>query len=250
METKLIVIIIVGVLVVSGASGGLYLWLRGGKEEKKDGPPHLESPVAVIEASATRIIENETVFFNSSKSIDPDGEIVIYIWDFGDGGRNETNSTNVSHRYEIVDPEGEPYNVTLTVIDDNSQDNSTSINITVIPRCHSDNAQVFLLSRENPRFADEMNVSFEKHPFNANCTFNITLTGASLSLDITANLTLEIYDPDSQMILTKDYDVTGEKEDNINLSFEELEKTGEYNIKLACGKGTVRVIYTLEVKYW
>jgi len=250
MKSKLIAIIVVCALVAGGASVGLYIFLRGGGEKGAEKIPQLKPPVAFIEASATRIIENGTITFNSSRSLDPDGEIVNYIWDFGDGYNSETNFTNVTHRYEKINPEGDPYIVNLTVIDDNSQKNSATLNITVIPKPLNENEQVFLLSRDNPVFDSGTNVSFEKHPFNANFTFNITILGISAPPGVSANLTLTMYDPDSQEILSRDYDVTLSEDDNINLSFEEIEKTGTYNIDIVCGRGTVQVKYVLEVKYW
>ena len=85
VESKIIAIIIVfGILVVGGASYGLFQILKKDDVVEPEIFPELKSPVAMIEASATRIIQNETIVFNSSKSFDPDGEITTYIWDFGD----------------------------------------------------------------------------------------------------------------------------------------------------------------------
>lgn len=52
-----------------------------------------------------------TIQFNSNGSNDPDGDIVSYLWNFGDG--SESTSPNANHIYTS---EGE-YNVTLTVTD-------------------------------------------------------------------------------------------------------------------------------------
>jgi hypothetical protein len=61
------------------------------------------------------------VVFNASESVDPDGYITQYIWDFGDGNRTIVNTTGpgdtaaavISHVYQITGP----HNVRLTVVD-------------------------------------------------------------------------------------------------------------------------------------
>ncbi|MFJ3390472.1 collagenase [Lysinibacillus sp. NPDC086135] len=57
-------------------------------------------------------VENEEIQFKSDGSKDKDGEIVSYLWDFGDGKTSE--EANPTHVY---DKEG-TYNVTLTVKND------------------------------------------------------------------------------------------------------------------------------------
>lgn len=53
----------------------------------------------------------ESIAFDASGSHDDDGEIVKYLWDFGDG--NTAQGMNVKHTYEH---DGN-FNVTLTVVD-------------------------------------------------------------------------------------------------------------------------------------
>ena len=55
------------------------------------------SPNASFVYSPANPAENETIYFNASESDDPDGDIVSFDWDFGDGttGKGET----VTHRY-------------------------------------------------------------------------------------------------------------------------------------------------------
>ena len=68
-------------------------------------------------------IGEEIVFTDASK--DPDGDIVNYSWDFGDG----TNSTeqNPTHTFE----EKGTYSVTLTVTDNDGATDDTTIQITL-----------------------------------------------------------------------------------------------------------------------
>ena len=69
-------------------------------------------PIAYFTENATIVKEGEVIHFDASESHDPDGYIVSYFWDFGDG----TNATDmiVDHTYT----EDGNYTVTLVVIDD------------------------------------------------------------------------------------------------------------------------------------
>ncbi|MBC7221820.1 PKD domain-containing protein [Candidatus Bipolaricaulota bacterium] len=58
--------------------------------------------------------QGSRVSFDASLSHDPDGRIVRYLWDFGDGTWMETEDPKVSHTYH--DPG--TYEVKLVVIDD------------------------------------------------------------------------------------------------------------------------------------
>jgi C1A family cysteine protease len=61
--------------------------------------------------SLYRGLANEEVFFDASKSFDPEGEIIRYEWDFGDGN----SSTGISQSH-IYGKKG-VYSLTLTVYD-------------------------------------------------------------------------------------------------------------------------------------
>jgi chitodextrinase len=67
----------------------------------------------------------ETALFNASGSYDPDGEIVSYAWDFGDGG-NATGCT-VNHTYTTTGT----FIVTVTVTDDTGAADNDTCTVTV-----------------------------------------------------------------------------------------------------------------------
>jgi PKD repeat protein len=78
-----------------------------------------QAPAAVINGP-TRGLVNESLTFNGSSSSDPDGVILGYTWDFGDG--TTAGGVSVSHTYSTPGN----YNVVLTVTDDSGlSDNST-----------------------------------------------------------------------------------------------------------------------------
>ncbi|UDY35193.1 PKD domain-containing protein [Dermatobacter hominis] len=83
-------------------------------------PPANIAPTASFTATPT----NLNVAFNASASSDPDGTIVSYAWDFGDGTTG-TGAT-VGHTYATAGPR----TVTLTVTDDDGDTGTTSQTVT------------------------------------------------------------------------------------------------------------------------
>jgi PKD repeat protein len=85
-------------------------------------------PVANFTESAHTVDSGEAIDFDASVSYDPDGTIVTYTWDFGDG--NTATGINVDHAYE----DDGIYNVTLTVIDNDDATCSSNATKTVLNR--------------------------------------------------------------------------------------------------------------------
>ncbi len=83
------------------------------------------APVASFAESAKIVVENEIIHFNASGSYDPDGIIVTYVWDFGDGNRGTGITTN--HAYI----ENGTYTITLIVTDNDGDSTSFAAEITV-----------------------------------------------------------------------------------------------------------------------
>jgi len=72
---------------------------------------------------------NQPATFDASDSSDPDGEIVQYIWSFGDGTSDE--GMIVEHSYTSAHGSGWRPVVTLTVVDEDGGSSSTSRTIYV-----------------------------------------------------------------------------------------------------------------------
>jgi len=89
--------------------------------------PGNRPPVASFTCSPERPTVGQAVTFDASSSYDPDGTIVSYEWDFGDGAT--ASGVVVTHVYSAAGS----YTVTLTVTDDAGAANSTSVLITVLP---------------------------------------------------------------------------------------------------------------------
>jgi hypothetical protein len=68
---------------------------------------------------------NDTILFDASNSVDPDGELRHFTWNFGDG--SIATGVTSAHSYALPGT----YQVNLTVIDDLEQTYSKTIEITV-----------------------------------------------------------------------------------------------------------------------
>jgi len=77
-------------------------------------------PVADFTESAETVDTGEDIHFNATVSYDPDGDIVSYFWDFGDGN----NATGVTATHSYVD--NGTYIVTLAVTDDEGATDSAN----------------------------------------------------------------------------------------------------------------------------
>jgi nucleoid-associated protein YgaU len=70
-----------------------------------------QSPRAVISGPTSGLV-GQSLSFSGADSSDPDGRIVSYVWNFGDGATG--SGVNVTHSYKAAGT----YKVTLTVTDD------------------------------------------------------------------------------------------------------------------------------------
>jgi hypothetical protein len=84
-----------------------------------------QPPVASFSYSAP--YKKKPTTFNASDSHDPDGTIISYIWDFGDGNVTTTTNPIVIHVYAIVGN----YTVILNVTDSQSLWNTATATVTV-----------------------------------------------------------------------------------------------------------------------
>ncbi|MGI2261252.1 ExeM/NucH family extracellular endonuclease [Shewanella sp. GXUN23E] len=81
-------------------------------------------PNVLPQAAFSAEVQGNLAGFSSS-SVDPDGQIVSWLWDFGDG--SSASGEQVSHRYSAS---GE-YQVTLTVTDNNGAQASSTQTVTI-----------------------------------------------------------------------------------------------------------------------
>ncbi|MBW2428572.1 MAG: PKD domain-containing protein, partial [Deltaproteobacteria bacterium] len=84
-----------------------------------------EPPQAVIEEVPQQDVASLDISLDGSQSLDPDGSIVSYHWDFGDG--SSADGPSVEYTYQTAGT----YRVTLTVTDDEGAQDSTTTTIEV-----------------------------------------------------------------------------------------------------------------------
>jgi PKD repeat protein len=89
--------------------------------------PSNNSPSANFTYSPAAPTTGQSVSFNGAASIDVDGTIAGYSWDFGDGGTG--SGTSASHTYAT----GGTYTVMLTVTDDDGATGNATQEIVVVP---------------------------------------------------------------------------------------------------------------------
>ncbi|HEX08423.1 MAG TPA: PKD domain-containing protein [Thermoplasmatales archaeon] len=99
-------------------------------EEDNEQPPQNENPEGPIQSNMPPIADangpylgkaGNPITFDASNSLDPDGYIANYTWNFGDGNKNTTTNTTITHIFK--NPGN--YTITLTVTDNNGTTNST-----------------------------------------------------------------------------------------------------------------------------
>jgi len=83
-------------------------------------------PVAQISVTSTTVRVDESISFSGADSIDVDGDITFYEWDFGDG--STASGAIVSHAYSVPGT----YNVKLTVIDNDGLKDTAVVMVTCV----------------------------------------------------------------------------------------------------------------------
>jgi PKD repeat protein len=87
-----------------------------------------QHPITSYSHSPGNPVINQTITFDASNSTDPDGNIINYDWNFGDGNITNTTEPIITHAYASVGT----YTVNLTVTDDDGATNATTKFIDII----------------------------------------------------------------------------------------------------------------------
>lgn len=110
-----------------------------------------QEPTAKFVFSPAQPVTGEPVYFNATESADPDGSIVSWQWDFGDGSSGSGEKT--THTYT----EEGTYTVLLTVTDNDGNEDSYQANVTVTNG--SPPTAAFTVSPPGPSLTDTITFS-------------------------------------------------------------------------------------------
>lgn len=113
---------------LGGCGGGGGGSDGGGQNSLTSTPPANSAPDAKLVSSVSSGISPLEVEFDASGSADSDGSIESYSWDFGDG--NTASGPSVTHTFDAGTIDDKTFTVTLTVIDDDGAQSSTTTSIT------------------------------------------------------------------------------------------------------------------------
>jgi PKD repeat protein len=89
-------------------------------------------PVANFTIQPTHLVMNRQMLFNASQSYDPDGSIVAYAWNFGDGNITNVNTPLIYHTYTGTGV----YQILLNVTDNDGLGANTAMTVGVYSPWH------------------------------------------------------------------------------------------------------------------
>ena len=147
-------------------------------------PPLPDRPMASFTFEPIVPYVGDLVIFNASASYDPDGPIVGYTWDFGDG--MSTTGMIVNHAYSI---EGS-FTITLTVTDNDGLTDTSTADITIIQRVLS----IKLSGEHDYLFMERVKIRVAA----------LVKDAETMEPVSGANVTIEIYDPEGSLWLSDD----------------------------------------------
>lgn len=88
-----------------------------------------DPPVADVTVDSETAVVDESTTFDAGTSVDPDGRIVEYRWDFDDDGTVDRTTSDPVTSYTYSEPGR--YDVRLTVIDEAGETDSTQLSVQV-----------------------------------------------------------------------------------------------------------------------
>ena len=128
-----------------------------------------EHPLASLDSTyggeGQNVKVNSLVFFDGGSSSDPDGDVLSFVWDFGDGSGGEGIRPN--HFYESVGN----FTVTLTVTDPGNLSSTAETWVLVSSRTYSVSFQEYTVTIDTlAGYTAEGDVTSEQHNYPYNLT--------------------------------------------------------------------------------
>ena len=135
-------------------------------------------PEASFTYSPSNPVTNENITFDATRSSDPNGYIVSYNWDFGDGEIGTGNIT--THAYAAVGT----YTVNLTVTDDEDMTNSTTKDVEVTTAIDDVAIVTVTVSATTVTAGQTVSITVEvKNKGTWDATFNVTVRYDGVEID-------------------------------------------------------------------
>lgn len=230
-------LVLVGAALLSGCTG------LGGSDANR-------APRAELSADRTQGWTGDEFTFDAQGSSDPDGNITSWEFDFGDGTRQtvtQEEAARATHAYL----EGGEYVVTVTVIDDGTQDglerksDEDSIHVFVDERFPVA-AQVIRAQALNTTAGSSMAVPFEANDGADRAHVNVSVQNTLLAGG--SEVRLRVLDPagnvlDEQTVSLPDTQVKDIEFDVL------LDSLGNHTLEIVADSGSARVTGDLEVYY-
>lgn len=226
-------------LLLAGCSGPLGLNDSGNR-----------SPVARLQADPEELWMGNQVTFDVAESYDPDGRIVHYLLDLGDGTTREfgqDDPKNVTHVYT----RGGSYEVSLTVTDDGDKDEDDALSdeekVTVVVNERRPVEASVLKSAILPNNATEtMDIPFAVAEGADHFEVDVNVTNAAPAGDST--VTLAVLDPAGDVLDERQVDLTNGAAVPVEFGGL-LTQAGTHTLRITADSGGAAVEGELRVLY-
>lgn len=234
------------VVPLAGCLGGQGR-LQGGESGAENDPPHAE-----LTANKDKAWNGERVRFDGSGSTDPDGDVRVWRFDFGDETppmevRNEEDAEDVSHSYA----RGGEYQATLTVFDDGGEQggalsDSDSVVVRVNDRRPVATQVIYAALADNESPTATFRQAFEVNGGADEIDINLTVRS---SVPVAASeITARILDPDGEEMAESTVTVDAQDEESLDLRASPAE-TGTYILEIEAESGGATISGEVRVMY-
>jgi PKD repeat protein len=240
------------VIIIALAGAGYFFYIYGDLTDSKkagDAPPGdtNKAPSAYFSGNSTGVV-SELIWFDANGSKDEDGVINDYEWEFGDGGKETSNSSMINHTYNMAGL----FTVNLTVVDDESATDSYTREITIRPDDYLYESAFFLSQRGLPGVDYNGSKTFLVDEFAINLSISISFTGAEVNGSSIEDTALDVYIYNPYGSLTHKLNGTT-RITQVFLEFDapknELTQSGDWEMVAECTKGSLYMDFEIEVLY-
>lgn len=224
--------------------------LGGCLEEIEEKIADEQAPRAELVPSAFVAWDGETIHFNATGSEDPNGQIVEWRFDFGDGTEltiTERQAANVSHAYG----HGGEFTVTLTVLDDG--ENQTGIKTHTVTTTVAVNERNAVAA--HVLYAAPANTTGDAGHFAASYDANEGIDRATTNLSVrslllagTSEVAIRIIAPDNTTILDERVQVDAGENRTVEFVASATQQ-GDYELNVTARSGGAQIAGEFLLRY-